>query len=224
MTSKIDITLPSQGGNLMSDDVRNNFVTAASEISALQTAGLTGPYLPLSGGVLNGPVTFGASGNTLALTSGVAVTDPVIMALSGSGPLNLGAVGGSSGVVPLTITPGPADYSNGVMIGIDDGGTWNSYLIIDRGFMSNGQIQVMPNDPPSGQTTSITLTGNTGTNAASISTFGPGGLMFEGNIGFQGSAPKPKLSVTGAKNNNPALASLLTALANYGLILDNSTA
>jgi hypothetical protein len=110
------------------------------------------------------------------------------------------------------------------MIGIDDGGTWNSYLIIDRGFMSNGQVQVMPNDPPSGQITSITLTGNTGTNAASISTFGPGGLIIEGNIGFQGAQPRPRLTVTGAKNNNPALASLLTALANYGLIIDNSTA
>jgi hypothetical protein len=45
-----------------------------------------------------------------------------------------------------------------------------------------------------------------------------------GSIGVHGAAPPAKPIVTGAKNNNPALASLLTALAAYGLLTDSSTA
>ena len=43
------------------------------------------------------------------------------------------------------------------------------------------------------------------------------------NIGFYGSAPVAKATVTGSRGANAALASLLTALANLGLITDSST-
>lgn len=42
-------------------------------------------------------------------------------------------------------------------------------------------------------------------------------------MGFNGTAPVAKPTVTGAKGGNAALASLLTALASYGLITDSST-
>jgi hypothetical protein len=47
---------------------------------------------------------------------------------------------------------------------------------------------------------------------------------FNSTIGFNGAGPVAKPTVTGAKNANPALASLLTALAAYGLVTDSSTA
>ncbi|MFH1761844.1 MAG: hypothetical protein ABIA63_12165 [bacterium] len=43
------------------------------------------------------------------------------------------------------------------------------------------------------------------------------------NIGFFGTSPAAHQTVTGSKGGNAALASLLTALANYGLITDSST-
>lgn len=49
-------------------------------------------------------------------------------------------------------------------------------------------------------------------------------LAVAGISGFNGHAPIAKPTVTGAKGGNAALASLLTALANYGLVTDSSTA
>jgi hypothetical protein len=42
-------------------------------------------------------------------------------------------------------------------------------------------------------------------------------------VGFQGTAPIVKPTVTGSRGGNAALASLLTALANYGLVVDSSS-
>lgn len=44
------------------------------------------------------------------------------------------------------------------------------------------------------------------------------------NLGFFGSAANSKQTVTGSRGGNAALASLLSALANYGLVTDSSTA
>lgn len=46
---------------------------------------------------------------------------------------------------------------------------------------------------------------------------------FNLNIGFNGAAPIAKPTVTGAKGGNAALTSLMTALANYGLVTDSTT-
>jgi len=45
-----------------------------------------------------------------------------------------------------------------------------------------------------------------------------------GRVGFLGTAPIARPTVSGAKGGNAALASLLTALASYGLVTDSSTA
>lgn len=47
---------------------------------------------------------------------------------------------------------------------------------------------------------------------------------FTTSVGFNGSAAITKPTVTGSRGGNAALASLLTALASYGLITDSSTA
>jgi hypothetical protein len=43
-------------------------------------------------------------------------------------------------------------------------------------------------------------------------------------IGFNSTAPIAKPTVTGAKGSNAALASLMTALAAYGLVTDSTSA
>jgi hypothetical protein len=49
-------------------------------------------------------------------------------------------------------------------------------------------------------------------------------IALNSTVGFNGTAPVAKPTVTGAKGSNAALASLLTALASYGLITDSTTA
>lgn len=51
-----------------------------------------------------------------------------------------------------------------------------------------------------------------------------GTLAVSGNVGFYGTAPAAKPTVTGSRGGNAALASLLTALASLGLITDSTTA
>lgn len=54
--------------------------------------------------------------------------------------------------------------------------------------------------------------------------FGPtGDVTFNFKTGFNATAPIAKPTVTGSRAANAALASLLTALANYGLVTDSST-
>ncbi len=48
-------------------------------------------------------------------------------------------------------------------------------------------------------------------------------ITLQGKCGFQGTAAIAKPTVTGSRGGNAALASVLTALANYGLITDSST-
>lgn len=50
------------------------------------------------------------------------------------------------------------------------------------------------------------------------------GVKFLSTVGFNGTSPIAKPTVTGSRGGNAALASLLTALANYGLVTDSSTA
>ena len=50
-----------------------------------------------------------------------------------------------------------------------------------------------------------------------------GGAGFQGNTGFNSTTPISKPTVSGSKGGNAALASLMTALANYGLVTDTTT-
>lgn len=51
-----------------------------------------------------------------------------------------------------------------------------------------------------------------------------GSASFQGTVGFNGTAAIAKPTITGSRAGNAALASLLTALASYGLITDSTTA
>jgi hypothetical protein len=48
--------------------------------------------------------------------------------------------------------------------------------------------------------------------------------QFQAHVGFNGTVPIAKPTVTGAKGSNAALASLMTALAAYGLVTDSTSA
>lgn len=49
-------------------------------------------------------------------------------------------------------------------------------------------------------------------------------VKLSGKVGFNGTSPITKPTVTGSRAGNAALASLLTALSNYGLVVDSSSA
>jgi hypothetical protein len=71
--------------------------------------------------------------------------------------------------------------------------------------------------------------GGTGTNKIIANNQGAdasitGSVRLNGTVGFNGTAPVAKPMVSGAKGGNAALASLLTAMASYGLISDSTSA
>lgn len=80
MTSAIDATKPVTG-NPTTASVRANFSTAASEISALQTATAGAPFLPLAGGTMTGPMVLAGD----ATSAKMPVTLEQFQAGSGSG-------------------------------------------------------------------------------------------------------------------------------------------
>ena len=65
-----------------------------------------------------------------------------------------------------------------------------------------------------------------GTNTTITRAYGlwvKGGTKLEGNFGAFGTNPSAQQTVTGSRGSNAALASLITALAAYGLIVDSSS-
>ena len=70
----------------------------------------------------------------------------------------------------------------------------------------------------------VVVTGAAPTNVSTISCQGTGGLQFTSNVSFNSATPIAKPTVSGAKASNAALASLIAALASYGLITDTTTA
>lgn len=79
--------------------------------------------------------------------------------------------------------------------------------------------------PPTDFTVSVTWVTTTAATTISINPTGAAVLIGKtgGSIGFNGTAAIAKPTVTGSRGANAALASLLTALANYGLLVDSSS-
>lgn len=82
--------------------------------------------------------------------------------------------------------------------------------------MTNAATVYIANSPAAG--TNVTIT-----NAYAL-WVDDGSARFDGNVGFFAATPAAKQTVTGSRGGNAALASLLTALATFGLITDSSTA
>lgn len=74
-----------------------------------------------------------------------------------------------------------------------------------------------------GSTYDFSLLSAAGSHVMNIMT-GTINVKFQGAVGFNGTNPLAKPTISGSRGGNAALASLLTALANYGLITDSTTA
>jgi hypothetical protein len=80
--------------------------------------------------------------------------------------------------------------------------------------------------------TDVLGTGTNPTSTLTLQHFGSSGVakvevekpvQLDSSVGFYGTAPQAKPTVTGSKGSNAALANLLTALAGLGLIVDSSS-
>lgn len=113
-------------------------------------------------------------------------------------------------------------------------GTANKDTLILKGSSTTGQsygLFIQAGSNSSDVPIQITDTTNTrsyfainGAGAGSFSNAGDkASFFFAGSIGVNGATPPGKPTVTGSKAGNAALASLLSALASYGLVTDSST-
>lgn len=106
------------------------------------------------------------------------------------------------------------------------GGTLANFVPAATGGSNANRMNFTQGDAGSGFT--VTLNGTDTNIQLSISGKGTGGTLIEssgsGRLGFLGTTPIAKQTITGAKGSNAALGSLLTALAALGLITDSSSA
>jgi hypothetical protein len=85
-------------------------------------------------------------------------------------------------------------------------------------WLAQGQTIAFDNAGANGASANVRVSGN-----GSVLSL-TGSLTVSGQAGFNGTSPIAKPNVTGAKGSNAALASLMTALAAYGLVTDSTTA
>ena len=69
----------------------------------------------------------------------------------------------------------------------------------------------------------IEVAAQSGASGDNIGILNDGTLNQTGDVGFYGTTPQSKQTVSGSRGSNAALASLLTALASIGLITDSSS-
>ena len=148
----------------------------------------------------------GTSGSPAALQSG-----DVIATFSCRGYHSSGNWGGETGLVVFEADEGFTSTAQGTRIG---------FFTTAIGSTSNTRRMTIKADGSVGI--------GTGSPAALLHVVGnveiDGDINHDGsNVGFYGSAPVAKATVTGSRGGNAALASLLTALANLGLITDSTT-
>ena len=195
-----------------------------SVIAGSATTGSVGGKINLTGGAGAGTTSTGGSINLVGGTGNGTL-------ISIGGAINLtsgsGAGGSSQSAGAITLTGASAPNGGGNITLTSGNVTATSstgspiILRLGSGTTTGGSLQING----TGSTNNLTVTpGATAAAAAVIASVGSGGLQINGIVGFNNTAPVAKPTVTGAKGSNAALASLLTALASYGLITDSSTA
>ena len=170
---------------------------------------------------------------TVATTGNITVGDGT----AGSDLVINGAVGNDRGVFIYTNgsprwqiyanTTAESGSNTGSNLGIiaysDAGSLIDTCLNISRA--AGGRITTPRPITTSNATASTTTTTGCATFAGGIGVAGQATLAsarIVGNIGFYNTAPIAKPTVTGSRGGNAAIASLLTALANLGLITDST--
>lgn len=135
-----------------------------------------------------------------------------------------GYVGTASGIV----SPGGYDYTltlAGIMDGIllyTDGNVKSAHITS----LGTTFYQPLTANDTTDATTADGLTGavrSLGGASVKLKLFVGTDLRVNGMCGFNNTTPIAKPTVTGSRGSNAALASLLTALANYGLVTDSSS-
>lgn len=137
----------------------------------------------------------------------ISKSEPAARVIAKIENANSGA--GSKGV-EIELSGNGVDWGFGTDAGLNGG---NNFFVQDNvaGYPprmlidTNGNIGVGTDSP----TTKLDVHGN---------------AVFTGSVGFNGTAPVAKPTVTGSRGGNAAVASLLTALASLGLITDSTSA
>jgi hypothetical protein len=129
---------------------------------------------------------------------------------------------GTGAANALTVTPGAAT-SNAVTVTT----TGTGMLTFNVSALAGVQFSTPSVTAGTPSSNSISLNAPVFTSPASVIASANVGMYLQptgGKLGFLGATPIAKPTVTGTRSNAAALASLLTSLASYGLILDGSTA
>ena len=117
-----------------------------------------------------------------------------------------------------TLTVGTSGLTQGAITGV-------TMTNAGSGYTGTGPTYQILTPPPSGCT--LTLGAGISANAVTIAPTAATSILLgntTGRLGFNGVPAIAKPTVIGAKGSNAALASLLNALASYGLVLDTTTA
>jgi hypothetical protein len=140
-----------------------------------------------------------------------------------------------TGSNPLTIlqfahagTPGPAYISFLENEGSTNAANFPPPIIHLDGTYWNGSASIQeewsitPQLGSGSNPTSTLLIGHSGTSGAStVEINSP--LKLDSSVGFYGTSPQTQPTITGSKGSNAALASLITALASLGLVIDSTS-
>lgn len=146
-------------------------------------------------------------GGDWASPGAIGTTTPAnatFVGLTATGTVNLGNTAATSAVV---INGNNSGVGGGVFVTIRNGGS-DVLVMGNKSAIAGGAYSSTPYIRGAGGGVAIEF---------------EAGFKTNGNVGFYGTTPVAKPTVTGSRGGNAALASLLTALAGFGLITDSST-
>lgn len=186
------------------NNVNSGFFRAAGTgltLNLTWSAASGGLSLMASGGATTVGGNFTASGTVVTLGSGAVPLD-IIIANTNNVRFSLGT---TTSVFTLRQGSNPCFQVNNA-----SAGTPVNYVLVQSN--QTGSAPVMK---AAGTDTNIDLL---------LAGQGTGGVRLFSNVGFNNTAPIAKPTISGSRAANAALASLLTALASYGLVTDSTTA
>lgn len=191
------------GGAFLSNGFAVDGVGAVQIGTGYLTPGLTGLAVDVKGIVGTGTPTIANGG------SGYAVNDVIYDAWGGV----------------YTVTAGSGGVVTGIAVYADANGNQRRPIYPDGTPPAN---PVVTTTWAAGSGSGLTLNLAWNTTAKALSLQPSGGAVrvaaAAGTLGFYNTTPVAKQTVSGSRGGNAALASLLTALASYGLVTDSTTA
>jgi hypothetical protein len=193
--------------------------------------GGAGAFMPLSGGTVTGATTFSAAGTALTVTNNTSLGGPVVLAASAGNFMTV--TGGVASTNAINIQQsGTGGFAFGAGTASISAGAATF-----AGTVASAGANILQAGNATGTNNVIRFTPTAAAGVPSIATIGvdtnvqldiicqgTGGIRLRSPVGFNNTTPIAKPTVSGAKGSNAALASLMTALAAYGLVVDSTTA